>query len=464
MFFHNSKERENGSLQQQIAHSHAFSQVIGIEHKTLCALNHFLKKNNAPNQKMAQCRILKHFLISLYKIKWLNRCSADGGPMLNYDLTSEQEMLRRTVRDFAEKEIKPLRHQLDKNEEFSIPLTKKMFDLGLFGMVCSPDYQGQGLDYLSYIIAVEELARVDGCQAATVAAENSLGIGPLYYFGNKAQKEKYLPALCTGYKLWGFGLTEANAGSDASNSKTTATLTSNNWVINGSKIFITNAANELTAGVTVQSITGQRNEQKKEVSCILVESGTKGFTAKAMKDKMTWRSSNTAELYFDDVTVPEENILGKRGEGFKQMLQTLDSGRLSIAAMGLGGAQGAFEQALAYSKERSAFGKPISSFQVNAFKLADCAVEIEAARNLLYKACWLRDQGRPFGKEAAMAKLYTSEVFHRVANHCVQLHGGYGLMEEYPAAKFYRDQKLLEIGEGTSEIQRLVIARYLECF
>lgn len=384
--------------------------------------------------------------------------------MLNYDLTQEQDMLRKTVRDFAEKEIKPVRQELDQKEEFSYDLTEKMFDLGLFGITVPQEYGGQGMDYISYIIAVEELARVDGCQAATVAAENSLGIGPLYYYGSEEQKKKYLPALCTGKKLWGFGLTEPGAGSDAQNSKTNALLKDNKWVINGSKIFITNAANDMTAGITVQAITGGKNNGKKELSCIIVESGTPGFTARAMKNKMTWRSSNTAELYFDDVQVPEENILGKRGDGFRQMMQTLDRGRLSIAAMGLGGAQGAYEEALKYAKERQAFGKPISSFQVNAFKLADCAMEIEAARNLLYKACWLHDQGRPFGKEAAMAKLYTSEVFHRVANHCVQLHGGYGLMEEYPAAKYYRDQKLLEIGEGTSEIQRLVIARYLGCF
>ncbi len=381
--------------------------------------------------------------------------------MLNYDLTPEQEMLKKTVRDFAEKEIKPVRLELDRKEEFSVDLTKKMFDLGLFGITCSEKYGGQGLDYISYILAVEELARVDGCQAATVAAENSLGIGPIYNFGSDAQKEKYLPQLCTGKKLWGFGLTEPGAGSDAGNSKTTGTLANGKFKINGAKIFITNAANELTAGVTVQCITGNRNADKKEYSCVLVETGTKGFTTRAMKNKMTWRSSNTAELYFDDVEVPEENLLGKRGEGFKQMLTTLDSGRLSIAAMGVGGAQGAFEEALRYSKERTAFGKPIANFQVNAFKLADCAMEIEAARNLLYKACWLKDNHRPFGKEAAMAKLYASEVFYRVANHAVQLHGGYGLMEEYPAAKYYRDQKLLEIGEGTSEIQRMVIARHL---
>lgn len=384
--------------------------------------------------------------------------------MLNYDLTPEQEMLRNTVRDFAEKEIKPVRLKIDRAEEFSYDLTKKMAALGLFGITCPESYGGQGLDYLSYIIAVEEVARVDGCQAATVAAANSLGIGPLANFGSEEQKKKYLPALCGEGKLWGFGLTEPEAGSDAQNSKTNAVLKNGEWIINGSKIFITNAANDLTDGVTVQAITGERSDGKKEVSCIIVDKGTNGFTARAMHNKMTWRSSNTAELYFDDVRVPEKNLLGRRGDGFRQMMQTLDSGRLAIAAMGVGGAQGAFEEALAYAKERRAFGQTVASFQVNAFKLADCAMEIEAARNLLYKACWLKDQHRPFAKEAAMAKLYASEVFHRVANHGVQLHGGYGLMEEYAAAKFYRDQKLLEIGEGTSEIQRLVIARHLGCF
>ncbi|MBU0504867.1 MAG: acyl-CoA dehydrogenase family protein [bacterium] len=381
--------------------------------------------------------------------------------MLNYDLSPDHKLLKDSVRDFAENEIKPLRHELDKKEEFSYELTEKMFDMGFFGIVCPQEYGGQGMDYLSYILVIEELARVDACQAATVAAENSLGIGPLMNFGSKEQKEKYLPPLCTGKKLWGFGLTEPNAGSDAGNSKTNAVLKDGKWIINGSKIFITNAANEMTAGSTVQAITGTKDNGKKEVSCIIVEQATPGFTTKAMKDKMTWRSSNTAELYFDDVEVPEENILGKRGDGFKQMLKTLDSGRLAIAAMGVGGAQGAFEEALRYSQERVQFGKPIGHFQVNSFKLVDCAMEIEAARNLLYKACWLKDQGRAYTKEAAMAKVYASEVFGRVANHAVQIHGGYGLMEEYPVAKFYRDQKLLEIGEGTSEIQRIVIARQL---
>lgn len=382
--------------------------------------------------------------------------------MLNYDLTPEQDMLRKTIRDFAEKEIKPVRQKLDEKEEFSVDLTQKMGKLGMFGMTVDPKWGGQGLDYLSYCIAVEEIARVDGCQAATVAAENTLGILPIYRWGTEEQKQKYLPSLCSGEKLWGFGLTEPDAGSDAGNSKTNARLENGQWVINGSKIFITNAANPITAGVTVQAVTGKEGD-KKEISCIIVEQGTPGYTAREMHKKLVWRSSNTAELYFEDVKVPECNLLGKRGEGFKMMLSTLDHGRLGIAAMGVGGAQGAFEAALEYSKVRKTFGVTLSKHQAIAFKLADMAMEIEASRNLLYKACWLKDQGRPFGKEAAMAKLYASEVMNRVVNHAVQIYGGYGLMEEYPVAKFFRDQKLLEIGEGSSEVQRIVISRHLGC-
>lgn len=382
--------------------------------------------------------------------------------MVSYELTEEQELLKKTIRDFAEGEIRPLRQKLDDQEEFSPELTLKLGELGLLGATVSPDYGGQGLDYLSYVICIEELARVDGCQAATVAAHNSLGVGPIYNFGNEAQKKKYLPPLCKD-KLWAFGLTEAGAGSDAGNSQTKAELKNGQWVINGSKIFITNGSTTLTAGVTVQAVSGEKSGGKKELSCVIVPQGTAGWTAKTMHGKLTWRSSNTAELYFDNCTVPEENLLGKRGEGFHQMLATLDSGRLGIAAMGLGGAQGAFEAALQYSKERTTFGKPICKHQAIAFKLADMATEIEAARTLLYKACWLKDQGRPFGKEAAMAKLYCSEVMGRVVNQAVQIYGGYGLMNEYPVAKFYRDHKLLEIGEGTSEVQRIVISRHLGC-
>lgn len=383
--------------------------------------------------------------------------------MLSYDLSPEQDMLRKTIREFAEGEIKPVAHKLDEKEEFSLDLVGKMGKLGLFGVTVSPDYGGQGLDTLSYIIAVEELARVDGCQAATVAAENGLGIGPIYNFGTEDQKRKYLPDLCSGKKLWGFGLTEPDAGSDAGNSKTRAELKNGQWIVNGSKIFITNAASRITAGVTVQAVTGQKPDGVKEISCIIVEQNTPGFTAKEMHGKMTWRSSNTGELYFEDVKVPEANLLGPKGGGYRQMLATLDGGRLAIAAMGLGGAQGAYEAALKYSHERKTFGQPLCKHQVIAFKLADMAMEIELARTYLYKACWLKDQGRPFKKEAAIAKLYCSEVMGRVADQAVQIHGGYGLMEEYPVAKFYRDQRLLEIGEGSSEVQRIVISREIGC-
>ncbi|MEJ2038775.1 MAG: acyl-CoA dehydrogenase family protein [Desulfosarcinaceae bacterium] len=382
---------------------------------------------------------------------------------MDFDLTKEQEMIRKEVRRFAESEIAPVAVELDEKEAFSSELTRKMGEIGLFGMFVSEKYDGQAMDYLSYIIAVEEIARVDGSQAATVAAGNSLGIGPLNYFGSEAQKEKYLPPLCRGEALWGFGLTEPTAGSDAGGSKTTAVKDGSDWILNGSKIFITNAACEMTLGVTVQAITGTRDNGKPEYTCFIVEPGMKGFKAVPMKGKMMWRSSNTAELYFDSVRIPAENVLGKQGDGFHQMLQTLDGGRLSIGAMGLGGAVGAYEAALKYARSREQFGQPISKFQAVAFKLTDCAMEIECGRNLLYKACWLRDRKRPFAREAAMGKLYCSELMGRVANHAVQIHGGYGLMKDYHVERFYRDQKLLDIGEGTSEVQRIVISRYIGC-
>ena len=378
---------------------------------------------------------------------------------LNFDLTEEQNLTRQAVRDFAEKEIAPLAQELDEKEEFSEALTQKMGQLGLLGCFVSEKYGGSNMGYISYIIAVEELARVDGSQAATIAAGNSLGIGPIHYFGSEEQKKEWLPRLCTGEMLAAFGLTEPGAGSDAGSSRTRGELKGDAWVINGSKIFITNSANPLTGLVIVQAITGMKTEGKRELSCIIVPKGAPGFTAQEMKKKMMWRASNTGELFFEDCVVPGENLLGQRGDGLHQMLSTLDGGRLSIGAMGLGGAQGAFEMALQYANTRIQFGRPISSFQGNAFKLADMALEIELARNILYKACWLRENSRPFSKEAAMAKLYSSEVMGRCVNHAVQLHGGYGLMKDYKIERFYRDQKLLEIGEGTSEIQRIVIAR-----
>lgn len=380
---------------------------------------------------------------------------------MDFKLTTEQKMLRKAVRDFAETAIKPLVQELDEKEEFSYETMKMMAELGLFGMFVSPGYGGQGIDYISYIIACEELARVDASHAATVVAGNSLGIGPLYYFANDEQKKKYLPKLCSGEALWGFGLTEPNAGSDAGNTETTAVLDGNEWVINGNKIFITNAGTDITLGSTILCRTGTRDDGKPELSCIIVENGTPGFTTKIMHGKMMWRSSNTNELYFDDCRVPKDNLVGPIGNGFHQMMQTLDGGRLSIGAMGLGGAQGCFDIALKYSNKRKQFGKPISKFQVNSFKLADMAMEIECARLLLYKACWLRQNNEPFSKIAAMAKLYSSEVMSRCADHAVQLFGGYGLMKEYDIERFYRDQKLLEIGEGTSEVQRIVISRLI---
>ncbi len=384
--------------------------------------------------------------------------------MLNFDLTEEQQILRESVRDFAENEIGPVAEELDEKEEFSLDLVEKMAGMGLFGMFVSEEYGGIGTGYLSYVIAVEELARVDGSAAATVAAANSLGIGPIFYYGSEEQKQEWLPRLCTGETLASFGLTEPNAGSDAGATQTTAELKKGEWIINGSKIFITNSASPISGVIIVQAKTGDDGNGKNELSCILVPNDTPGVTAKEMHGKMMWRSSNTGELYFEDVRVPEKNLLGEKGTGFKQMLATLDRGRLAIGAMGLGGAQGAFELALRYSRERKQFGRTIGSFQVNAFKMADMAMEIEAARNLLYKACWLCDEGRPFTMEAAMAKLYCSEVMRRVVNEAVQIHGGYGLMREYQIERFFRDQKLLEIGEGTSEIQRIVIARKLGCF
>ena len=378
---------------------------------------------------------------------------------MDFDLTEEQNLTRQAIRAFAEKQIAPVARQLDEREEFSVDLTRKMAGLGLLGCFVPEEYGGSNMGYTSYAIAVEELARIDASQAATIAAGNSLGIGPIYYFSDEEQKQAWLPRLCSGECLAAFGLTEPDAGSDAGSSRTTATLKGDSWAINGHKIFITNSACSLTGVIIVQAVTGKREDGKPELSCLIVPSGTPGFTAKEMNDKMMWRASNTGELFFDDCVVPKANLLGKRGDGFHQMLATLDGGRISIAAMGLGGAQAAFELALQYANSRIQFGRPIASFQVNAFKLADMALEVELARNLLYKVCWLRENERPITKEAAMAKLFCSEVMRRCVHQAVQLHGGYGLMKDYEVERLYRDQRILEIGEGTSEILRIVIAR-----
>lgn len=380
-----------------------------------------------------------------------------------HNLTEEQLLLRETVRKFAEEQIKPIAKELDEKEQFSYNLAKKMAEMGYFGCFLPEEYGGSNLDYLSYIIIVEELTRVDSSQGVTIAAHNSLGVGPIYYFGNEDQKKKYLPKLASGY-LWGFGLTEPEAGSDAGNTKTTAVQSGNKWVINGTKIFITNASTDITLGSTILAVTGTLPNGRKEYTCFLVENGTPGFTARPMKEKMMWRASNTSELILEDVEVPEENILGNRGDGFKQMMKTLDNGRLSIAAMGLGLAQGAFEYALNYAKTRKTFGQAISTHQAIAFKLADMQMHIDLARTYLYNVCRMLESNQKITMESAIAKLYCSEVAHLCANHCVQILGGYGLMKEYDAERYYRDQKILEIGEGTSEIQRLVIARSIGCY
>ncbi|HLO90727.1 MAG TPA: acyl-CoA dehydrogenase family protein [Lentimicrobium sp.] len=377
---------------------------------------------------------------------------------MDYSLSEEHKMIRNTVREFAEREIRPVAHMLDEKAEFSYDLTLKMGELGLFGIYLPQEYGGHGMDYLAYIIAVEEIARIDGSQAATLAAHNSLGIGPLYYFGNEEQKKKYLPQLCSGKALWAFGLTEPDAGSDSRGSKTRAFIDNDEWVINGSKIFITNGSADISIGATVQAVTSE-TDGRKEFTTIIVERETPGFSRQTMHGKMMWRASDTAQLYFDDCRVPITNTLGERGQGSRIMLSTLDSGRLSIAAMGLGCAQGAYELALKYAKERHQFGQPIANFQAISFKLADMALKVELARNLLYKACWLKDTGQAYAKESAMAKLYCSEIAKEVADEAVQIHGGYGLMKDYEVERFYRDQRLLQIGEGTSEIQRMVIAR-----
>lgn len=380
---------------------------------------------------------------------------------MNFDLTKQQIEFREKVREFAEREVKAVAAYNDENEIFDVELTKKMADIGLLGICAPKEYGGQQLDTLSYIIAVEELARIDGSTAATIAADNSLGISPIKEYGTKEQKEKYLPRLCKSH-LWGFGLTEETAGCDSRGTKSTARLIDDKWIVNGTKIFITNSATPMTLGSTIQVISGEKDD-KPEFTTFLIENGTPGFTQEPMHRKMMWRASNTGRLTFENVELPQENMLGKPGQGSHIMLATLDGGRLSIAAMALGCAQGAYEMALAYSKEREQFGKPISKFQAVSFKLADMAMKIEAARCLLYKACRVKDAGMPFGKEAAMAKLYCSEVAAEVCDNAVQVMGGHGLLKDFNMERFYRDQRILQIGEGTSEILRLVISRYIGC-
>ena len=381
---------------------------------------------------------------------------------MNPIVTENHDLIRSSVRDFAEREIKPIISDLDKTESFSIEITKKMGELGLFGMTIPEMYGGRGMDYLSFIIAVEELARVDGSQAATLAAHETLGIWPIFTYGTEEQKLEILPKLVNGTGLWAFGLTEPDAGSDARNTKTKAKETDHGWSINGNKIFITNGSTDITEGVTVLCIIDGRD--KKSFTCFLIKKSSQGFIAKTMHNKLVWRASNTSELFFTDCNIPKSAILGKIGDGSKIMLSALDIGKLAIAAMGLGLAQGAYEIALEYAKVRKQFGQPIAQFQAIAFKLADMAVKIETARNTLYNACWLKDHNQEFSYESTISKLYCSEIAQQVANDALQVFGGYGLMHDYQIERFYRDQRLLQIGEGTSEIQRLIISRKIGCY
>jgi alkylation response protein AidB-like acyl-CoA dehydrogenase len=375
---------------------------------------------------------------------------------LNFDLDQEHELVRSTVREFAQERVAPVAEELDRESRFPYDLVAEMGELGLMGMTIPEQYGGGGADTLAYAIAVEELTRVDSSVAITMAAHHSLGTLPIYYFGNEEQKQQWLPELASGKRLAAFGLTEPDAGSDAGATRTRAELREGEWIVNGSKIFITNAGTDITACVTITARTGDD-----EVSNVIVPNGTAGYEISKPMKKLGWRASDTRELSFKECAVPEENLLGPRGRGFRQFLEILDGGRISVAAMGVGLAQGAYDLAYAYAQERKQFGRPISSFQAVQFKLADMATEVEAGRNLVYKAAWLKDQGRDFALAAAQAKLYTGELSNRAVNWALQIHGGYGYMDEYAISRLYRDQKILEIGEGTNEVQRMVIARQL---
>ena len=375
---------------------------------------------------------------------------------MNFDLTEEHELVRSTVREFAERRVAPVAEALDREARFPYELVRELGDLGLMGMTIPGEYGGAGTDTLSYAIAIEELTRIDSSVAITVAAHHSLGTLPIYYFGSEEQRRTWLPDLAAGRKLAAFGLTEPGAGSDAGATRTTAELHDGQWTVNGSKIFITNAGTEITACVTITARTAAD-----EISNIIVPNGTAGYTVSKPMKKLGWHASDTRELSFENCAVPEGNLLGPRGRGFQQFLEILDGGRISVAAMGVGLAQGAYDLAYAYARERQQFGRPISKFQAVQFQLADMATEIEAGRALVYRAAWLKDQGRDFGLAAAQAKLYTGELSNRAVNSALQIHGGYGYMDEYAVSRLYRDQKILEIGEGTNEVQRMVIAKHL---
>ena len=377
---------------------------------------------------------------------------------MDLELTHEQEAIRSLVRDFADGEVRPVAEELDRTKSFPYAIVAELGRLGLMGIPYPEELGGGGADNLSYALAVEELARVDSSVAITMAAHTSLGTWPLYAFGSEAQKAEWMPRLCSGERLAAFGLTEPEAGSDAGNTRTRAEQDGDDWVINGAKQFITNSGTEISGYVAITARTGPD-----EISNIIVPNGTPGYEIGAAYRKMGWNASDTRPLSFEDCRVPHDNLLGPRGQGFKQFLQTLDGGRIGVAAMGLGLAQGALDEALAYAKERIAFGQPISRFQAIQGKLADLSTEIEAARLLTYKAALEKDAGRNFSLTAAQAKLKTGRLAVRASEEAVQIHGGYGYIEEYPVCRFYRDAKILTIGEGTDEVQQMVIARALGC-
>ncbi|MEW9049598.1 MAG: acyl-CoA dehydrogenase family protein [Neobacillus sp.] len=379
---------------------------------------------------------------------------------MNFDLTSEQEMIKKMMREFADEVVAPGSIERDRNKQFPVAVFKQLSEMGIMGLPFPEEYAGGGADTVSFAIVTEELSRVCGSTGITYSAHISLGGAPLYLFGTEEQKQKYLTRICTGDSFGAFGLTEPQAGSDAGGTRTSAKVDNDEYVINGSKCFITNASYAKHLALT--AVTGTV-DGRKEISAIIVPTDTKGFSIIDKYEKMGLNASNTTELVLEDVRVPLDHLLGKKGEGFKQFLITLDGGRIGIGAMAVGIAQGAYEKSLQYAKERKQFGRSISSFQATQFKLADMAMKIELARNMVYKAAWLKDQGRAFSKEAAMCKLYASEICMEVTSQAVQIHGGYGYMKEYHVERMMRDAKLLEIGEGTSEIQRMVIARQIGC-
>ncbi len=380
---------------------------------------------------------------------------------MDFDLTPEQRAIQQLAREFAEGEVRPQAESMDREERFPYELVAKMGELGFFGLPFPEEFGGAGADTMSYALAVMEIARIDASTAITLAAAVSLGATPFFLFGTNEQKEHFLVPLAQGKQLWAFGLTEPEAGSDAGNCKTKARFENGTWVINGTKAFITNSGTDITGGTTITAVTGTRADGAAEITNIIVPQSTAGFSRSKKYRKMGWRASDTRELSFVDARVPEENVLGERGEGFRQFLTILDGGRISVAALSVGLALGAYDEALKYAKERQAFGKAISSFQAIQFKLVDMLTQIEHAKLMMLKAAWEKDNGRDFVYSASLAKLYAGEVSHRVVNDAVQIHGGYGFIEEYPVSRMYRDQKINEIGEGTNEVQRMILARLI---